>query len=194
MLFRTPPEFLQLLGQLDAAEEHEADDPGTWWLARSPHGSRLVLVYTRGVKYDMSGIHPGHAAADDIIHHGRTLKTYASGFHCMVFSMDTRMIHLKKRWRRVDDLGKYSLFLGLNYPINIAVAAADDASGNLARRNCVYTSHHALGYANRPLPEICRFSLNAIDAAVGFSTNTDWEWSETPLWFIPSLANAADWH
>ena len=121
MLFRTPPEFLQLLGQLDAAEEHKTDDLGTWWLARSPHGSRLVIVYTRGIKYEKSGIHPSHAAADDIIHHGRTLHTYASGFHCMVFSMDTRMIHLKKRWRRVHDLGKYYLFLGLNYLINIAV-------------------------------------------------------------------------
>ena len=184
-MFRTPPEFLQLLGQVDAAEEHEADDPGTWWLARSPHGSRLVLVYTRGVKYDMSGIHPGHAAADDIIHHGRTLQTYASGFHCMVFSMDTRMMHLKKRWKRVHDLGKYSLFLGLNYPLNIAVGGADVAPGYLTRSSCVYTSYHAMRHANVlgywPSPEICRFSLNCKEAVVGFSTNIHWSIPQAPF-------------
>ena len=108
--------------------------------------------------------------------------------------MDTRTIHLNKQWKRVHDLGQYSLFLGLNYPINIALAGADVAPGNLARRNYVYTSHHALGYEFRPRPEICRFSLNATDAAVGFSTNTAWALSTTPFWFIPSLANTADWH
>ena len=107
MRFRAPHEFLQLIQH----EEHEADDHCMWWLARSPLGSRLVLVYTRGVTDENSGIHPAHAAADDIVHYGRTLQTYASGFHCMVFSMDTRTIHLNKQWKRVHDLGQYSLSL-----------------------------------------------------------------------------------
>jgi hypothetical protein len=41
-----------------------------------------------------------------------------------------------------------------------------------------------------PQPEICRFSLKAEDAVVGFSTNIRWVWRQTPLWFMPSFTNA----
>ena len=133
----------------------DADDTGRWWLARSALGYRLFLVYTRGVTDENSGIHPANDAADGYVHYGRTLRTYA-GFHCMVFWMDTWRINPNKRWGRLDDLGPCSLFLGLNYPIHSIVGGADDAPEKLARRNCVYTSHHAIGYANRPRPEICR--------------------------------------
>jgi hypothetical protein len=61
------------------------------------------------------------------------------------------------------------------------------------KSNCVYTSAQVIGFEFRERLEIRRFSLNG-DAAVGFSTNTSWTWSETPIWFIPSFANALDWN
>jgi len=64
----------------------------------------------------------------------------------------------------------------------------------MTRSNCVYTTHHALGLDYVPRPEICRFSLNVEDAAVGMSTNIHLEWGQTLLWFIPSLANALEWN
>jgi hypothetical protein len=58
-----------------------------WWLAISPHGSRLLLVYTHGVTDNRDPA----ATADSVVdYYGRTVNTYASGFNCAVFSMDTR--------------------------------------------------------------------------------------------------------
>jgi hypothetical protein len=168
-----------------------------WWLARTPHGSRFLLIYTCGVAGahdDVLPLHPAHAVADDIIQFGHTLHTFASGFHCMVFSKDTSQLHPPRRLRKMHDLRPYSLFLGVNYVINIAVAGEDVAPGYLTRRRCVYTLHQAIGYDFRPRPEVCRFSLNGIDATIDFSTNSSWAWSETPIWFIPSFANALDWN
>ena len=94
----------------------------------------------------------------------------------------------------IADFGAYSLFLGLNYLIYIAIGGSNVAPGYLTRSNCVYTSHHVVGLGYMPCPEICRFSLNGKDPAVGFSTEVEWSGPETPLWFIPSFANALDWN
>ena len=102
-------------------EDDEENDPSRWWLARSAGGSRLLLVYTYGVS--------GNAIVDDssVVHYGRTVRTYPSGFECMVFSMDTSQLTAANRWKRVTDLGSHSLFFAVNYPINIAVGGADVA-------------------------------------------------------------------
>jgi len=98
-------------------------------------------------------------------------------------------------WRRIISLGSYSLFLGVNYPIIIPVEdGAEHDRPNMARSNSVYTSHHAVGLAYPPSPEICRFSLNSEDCTVGFQTNIRWTWRQVPLWLIPSFANARQWN
>ena len=115
-----------------------------------------------------------------------------------MFSKDTSQLHPAEPWEEIADLGAYSLFLGLNYPLNIAVGGADVAPGYLTRSNCVYTSYHAMRHENVlgywPSPEICRFSLNCKEAAVGFSTNIHWSIPQAPFWFITSFANALDWN
>jgi hypothetical protein len=88
-----------------------------------------------------------------------------------VVSKDTSQLHPEKKWERINDLGGYSIFLGLNYPIMMQVGGAGMAPDYHTRRNCVYTSHYAIGLGYRPYPEICRFSLNRKDAYVGFSIN-----------------------
>jgi hypothetical protein len=86
------------------------------------------LIYTRGITGDHGdSLHPAHAVVDDIVHFGRTLHTYASGFHCIVFLKDTSQLHPLRRWGKMDDLGPYSLFLVVSYPIDIAVAGEDVA-------------------------------------------------------------------
>ena len=57
---------------------------GSWWLARSLDGSRLLLVYTRGAVD-----HDGALADHNVVHYAGNLRTYASGFRCRVFSLDT---------------------------------------------------------------------------------------------------------
>lgn len=100
----------------------------------------------------------------------------------------------------IADLGSYSLFLGVNYPIIMPVGGADLASGYLTRSNCVYTLPNAVWSSKSWFPEICRFSLNAEDEAIGFQTNVLeglqllHAQGKTPLWFIPSFANALDWN
>ena len=60
------------------------DDCGTWWLASSLDGSKLLLVYTRGTVD-----HYGALADHNVVHYGGHVRTYASGFSCRVFSLDT---------------------------------------------------------------------------------------------------------
>ncbi|KAK1629513.1 hypothetical protein QYE76_003828 [Lolium multiflorum] len=172
---------------------------GSWWLARSPDGSRLFLVHTWGVTdgRDYTGlVRILPAAATSEGRHGRTIRGYGKGLlGCEVYSMDTSQLMPPRPWRRIISLGSYSLFLGVNYPIIIPVEdGAEHDRPNMARSNSVYTSHHAVGLAYPPSPEICRFSLNSEDCTVGFQTNIRWTWRQVPLWLIPSFANARQWN
>lgn len=186
MLLRSPRAELHLDDELGEDEEDETNR-GTWWLAKSLKGSKLLMIYTRGISDGF-----GALADDDAVHYGRTVRTYSSGFRCMAFVMNTIGLFPIYPWKRITNL-QSSLFLGVNYPINIAVDGSKVDPGHLTKSNCVYTSAQAIGFEFRERPEIHRFSLNG-DAAVGFSTNTSWTWSETPIWFIPSFANALDWN
>ena len=111
-----------------------------------------------------------------------------------MFSKDTSQLCPDKPWEEITDLGAYSLFVGLNYPLNIAVGGGDSAPGCLTRSNCVYTSHHAIGLGYRPFPKIIRFGVNCKESVFGFSTNVEWANLETPIWFNPSFANTTDWN
>jgi len=120
MLVVRPPDVDHWVEVLDDALGHEHDcDYGMWWLAKSRDGSRLLLVHTRGIadhKDDYCLVchtrdHP------TVIHHGRTVRTYAYGFGCMVFSKDSTQFDPDTPWERIIELGGDSLFLGVNYPV-----------------------------------------------------------------------------
>ena len=179
----------------DEDDEHEEYELGLWWLAISPDGTRLVLIRTRGVtdaRY-LRASH-GYPTTDNIVYrHGRHYHTYENRFSCQMFLMDTTHLLPQGPWQMISNLGPYSLFLGLNYPITIPVGGANLGPEPMTRSNCVYTTHHALGLDYVPRPEVCRFSLNVEDATVGISTDVRLEWGQTPLWSIPSLANALEW-
>ena len=69
-----------------------------WWLASSADGSRLLHIKTLGGGYDQQD--PNYciachtaASSSGVVHCGRTVCTYAaSGFGCLVFSMDTSQL------------------------------------------------------------------------------------------------------
>jgi hypothetical protein len=190
---------------LDDALGHDHEvDYGMWWLARSIDGSRLLLIHTLGIADEREySCKVCHTASDRRVHHGRTVGNYASGFGCLVFTKDTSKLNEGIPWEKIDDLGEYSLFLGVNYPIMLPLGGADVVPGCLTRRNCVYTLPNEAWLRNSQLSEICRFSLNREDCAVGFQTNVlektcktkkDRYLVKTPLWFIPNFANAPDWN
>jgi hypothetical protein len=99
-----------------------------WFLARSADGSSLLLFHTYGVPHeDYLGTFysHGHPDADHSVDcYSRIDDTFTTGFGCKVFSKDTSQLHLEKTWERINDLGGYSLFLGLNYPIKMQVGNA----------------------------------------------------------------------
>ena len=180
---------------------------GMWWLARAIDGSRLLLVFTRGIADVKDYFCPVcHSSSDPHLHCGRTVGNYEHGFGCLVFSKDTSKLEERIPWERIDDLGGYSLFMGVNYPIMLPVGGAGVVPGYLTGSNCVYTLANAAWHLNSQLPEVCRFSLNGTDPAIGFQTNALEDpnkrnirsfkagFVKTPLWFIPSFANALDWN
>ena len=64
---------------------------------------------------------------------------------CYVYEQDTSLLGPAGflSWGRVNSLGSYSLFLGLDYPINQEITVGKDLDGGealLAMENCVYTA------------------------------------------------------
>jgi hypothetical protein len=113
---------------LDDEDDEETEyDPGMWWLAKSPDGSRFLLVHTQRVvdRDDYRAYQSYPDVANSADHHGCTMHTYAAGFHCQVLWIDTSQLLPPMPWERIRNLGVYSLFLGLNYPIIIPVGGEE---------------------------------------------------------------------
>ena len=79
-----PAPLLPWVAALDLDDDDFESNSRTWWLARSQDCSRLLLVYTHGVMDIYSAL-----AYDTVVHCGRTIRSYASGYTCIVFSKDT---------------------------------------------------------------------------------------------------------
>ena len=105
---------------LDLDDDDFESNSRTWWLARSQDHSRLLLVYARGVM-DIDGALTYDSTP--VVHCGRAVHSY-SGYTCMVFSNDTSRLLPANPWESVTNLGDYSMFLGLNYPIFMPVGGA----------------------------------------------------------------------
>jgi hypothetical protein len=70
-----------------------------------------------------------------------------------VYAMDLNLVRPGDRiWRRVTNLGTHSLFLGLNYPMNMNILGGTLTP--LLRQNYVYTSHEALSEPTKCLKKI----------------------------------------
>src|SRR3954471_17769472 len=103
----------------------------------------LLHIYTLGTSYDPSCLtyhchHRTSGAHPRVVHCGRTVSTYTSGFGCLVFSMNTSQVDQANSWERIAGLGSYYFLLGVNYPIIMPIGGADLASSYMMRRNCVY--------------------------------------------------------
>ena len=55
-----------------------------------------------------------------------------------MFSMNTGQVDQANPWERIANLGSYSLFLGVKYPIIMRVGGAYLVLAYIMRSNCVY--------------------------------------------------------
>ena len=189
-----PAPFLPWTAGFDGYDDFDSNSR-TWWLARSQDRSRLLLVYARGVMDFNADGAPTHYDSTPSVHCGRAVHSY-SGYTCIVFSNDTSRLLPANPWERVTNLGDYSMFLGLNYPIFMPVGGATFPPGYLTRRNCIYTTPQTIGSQfDTSHQEIFRFSLNGEDhQSISFSSSGPGANWHTGFWFIPSYTNALDWN
>ena len=97
-------------------------------------------------------------------------------------------------WRRVYSLGTHSLFLGLNYPMNVEIHDGQPPDGTLKpflRKNCVYGSYY--GFSATKYPFISRWNLQpGKEERMGVISLPRDGWGrprQTAMWFKPSLCN-----
>ena len=162
-------------------QEHEDEQrPYTLWhLATNSDGSPLLVC-----------IQP----IDDVVSHGRTLRTY-SNTRCMVFGMDTSVLApTPSPWYRIYSLGENSLFLGQNYPMMVKgdpTVVDTMLLEPFMRSNSIYTSD--LWVAPYPGTDIVgRFSLDD-QSCVGLEIDNRWPVPENHFWFKASVSDADKW-
>ncbi|KAK1618768.1 hypothetical protein QYE76_024285 [Lolium multiflorum] len=98
---------------------------GRWFLARSADGKRLMIIHED--RYIRSN---DHLEPAEVLHHGNGLilrECPAPVIH--VFEKDLSLIG--PNWSRVDSLGTHSLFIGLNYPLNLKINDGNAPDGTL---------------------------------------------------------------
>jgi hypothetical protein len=103
-----------------------------------------------------------------------------------VYAMDLNLVRPGDRiWRRVTNLGTHSLFLRMNYPMNVNILGGTLTP--LLRQNCVYTSYEALSE-----PMKCLKISVICDGDLNVEEYDDEEWiydRQSPMWFKPSVNN-----
>ncbi|KQK14997.2 hypothetical protein BRADI_1g20045v3 [Brachypodium distachyon] len=167
----------------------EEQRPGLWFLARSANEQQLMIIRTYGSPI---------GGEVNIPYLCRTVCEYA-GFGCHIFRRDTSSIRPGiSTWSRVHTLSTHSLFIGINYPMNLHIREPQDPDNNVfpfMRRNCVYTSYHEFR-VDRHSPEIRRFSMQQEEGqlAPGISLpGPGWFTRKAAMWFKPSLDNIQTW-
>ncbi|KAK1677922.1 hypothetical protein QYE76_038770 [Lolium multiflorum] len=131
------------------------EDPfGRWFLARSADGKRLMIIHED--RYIRSN---DHLEPAEVLHDGNGLilrECPAPVIH--IFEKDLSLIG--PNWSRVDSLGTHSLFIGLNYPMNLKINDGNAPDGTLTpfmRSNCVYIAYYA--FREPAFSCICRCNL-----------------------------------
>ena len=121
----------------------------------------MIILRTSGLQG--MGVIPGHRYLEITCYkNGLNFHEYpTSGIH--VFEKDPSSVGPGDfLWRPVNNLGTHSLFLGLNYPMNVKIYSGEIPDGTLIpflRQNCVYTSYDA--FRVTPFPQIRRCNLHA---------------------------------
>ncbi|KQK14999.1 hypothetical protein BRADI_1g20055v3 [Brachypodium distachyon] len=167
----------------------EEQRAGLWFLACSTNEEHLMIIRTYGS--------PTGGEAN-IPYLGRTIRECAR-FGCHVFERNPSSIQPGvSTWSRVHTLGTHSLFIGINYPMNLHIRDRRDRDGNtfpFMRRNCIYTSYHGFRVDHRS-PEIRRFGMQQEEGqfAPGIKLpSPGWFSRQAATWFKPSLNNIQTW-
>jgi hypothetical protein len=161
---------------------------GRWFLARSADGKRLMIIHED--RYIRSN---DHLEPAEVLHDGNGLilrECPAPVIH--IFEKDLSLIG--PNWSRVDSLGTHSLFIGLNYPMNLKINDGNAPDGTLTpfmRSNCVYIAYYA--FREPAFSCICRCNLQqGENELMGVITLPEDGWGfprQATMWFKPSLKN-----
>ena len=132
----------------------------------------------------------------DILHdkNGLTMREYPS-FAIHVFEKDPSSVGPGVFiWKRVDNLGTHSLFIGLNYPMNLKINDGNGTSGTLTpflRKNCVYISYGAFRITEYNY--VSRYNLQPgegeLMGVISFPKDGWGRPEQAAMWFKPSLDN-----
>ena len=160
-----------------------------WFLAPSADGKRLMIIREDNCAHD-SYCHEDPA---DVPHGGNGLNLRefpASAIHVFEKNLSLAGPH----WNRIDSLGTHSLFLGLNYPLNLKINDGNAPDGTLTpftRTNCVYISHYAFRESSDSYIRRCDLQKRKGELMGVISLPRDGWGSprQAPMWFMPSLEN-----
>ncbi|XBI13975.1 hypothetical protein VPH35_140628 [Triticum aestivum] len=147
----------------------------------------MLLVHTRGVV-------TGEEVESPYLERG--LRSYGT-MRCLVFQLNGMVWNLAgAHWERKHDLGAYSLFIGMNYPLMIELAPSVHDAQDLPfmKHGCICSMHERIRSWNGDFPDLCRFSLNE-DLALGVELTSNQARARCPpIWLVPSMRNAEDWN
>jgi hypothetical protein len=123
---------------------------GKWFLALSSNREHLLSIFKSCLVASL-GIACGYLYQDiPFDMHDLNLSVNHPNSSIRVYVMDLNLVRPGDRiWRRVTNLGTHSLFLGLNYPMNVNILGGTLTP--LLRQNCVYTSYEALSELTKGL-------------------------------------------
>jgi hypothetical protein len=103
-----------------------------------------------------------------------------------VYVMDLNLVRPGDHiWRRVTNIGTHSLFLGLNYPMNVNILGGTLTP--LLRQNYVCTLYEAL---SEPTKCLKIFVIRDGDSNVKEYDDEEWIYDrQSPMWYKPSVDN-----
>ena len=133
---------------------------GRWLFARSADEERLMIIYEENNRCDfsVSRLHEPIDTPHDM--NELNLREYPTSA-LRVFDHDPKSArpgHVI--WRPVESLGTHSLFLGLNYPMNLKIHNGQTLDSTLTpflRSNCVYRLF--VRFHDTSFPFVRRFNL-----------------------------------
>jgi hypothetical protein len=159
---------------------------GMWFLALSSNGEHLLSIFKSRLVAGV-GIARGYLYQDILFDmHDLNLPVNHPNSGIRVYAMDLNLVlpgdHI---WRRVTNLGTHSLFLGLNYPMNVNILGGTLTP--LLRQNYVYTSYEALSEQTKCLKI---YVIRDHDSNVEEYDDEEWIYDQqSPVWFKPSVDN-----
>ena len=149
-----------------------------WFFARSDGGKRVMIIRS----HEPEKLY----CKKPTVYKPHEICEYPDrGYY--VYEQDTGLLGPSGffSWRRINNLGSHSMFLGLNYPINQEITIGKDLDGRetlFAMENCVYMASPRSSGANSP--DCQRYSLHDKGIRINFDPWMS-QLRQAVMWFKP---------